>query len=246
MNIKSLFLKMLDQILPPRCAVTGDVVAEQGMLSPAGWQSLTFIASPFCRVCGVPFAFSDPTLSGVEMLCPDCTESQPPFSAARAALVYDAGSRDLILRFKHADQTQLAVTFAPMLARCGGEILKEADMIVPVPLHRWRLLRRRYNQSALLALGLARECGKPCIPDALHRLRATPPQGHKRAKDRARNVRKAFTVKPGIDLRGRKIILVDDVYTTGATVRECAHALNNSGAAAVYVLSVARVQKGNY
>lgn len=241
MNIKVLFLNMLSQILPSRCAVTGDIVAEQGMLSPAGWQSLTFIAPPFCRTCGVPFAFTDPTLNGTDMLCPDCTETPPPFAAARAALVYDSSSRDLILRFKHADQTQLAVTFAPMLARCGGDILKDADMIVPVPLHRWRLLRRRYNQSALLAAALGRECGVRCVPDALHRLRATPPQGHKRAKDRAANVRKAFTLNPGLDISGKKVVLVDDVYTTGATARECTRALNDAGAAGVYVLSVARV-----
>jgi ComF family protein len=116
-------------------------------------------------------------------------------------------------------------------------------MIVPVPLHRWRLLKRRYNQAALLAWGLARETGKTCLPEALIRIRQTPPQGHKRARDRVANVKRAFAVNPrdAERLAGRSVLLVDDVFTTGATLRECAQTLLGAGVRDVHVLTVARV-----
>ena len=213
----------------------------QGLLSPAAWASLSFIAAPFCDCCGLPFGFETDEASGA--LCSLCLIETPPFKTARSALIYDDVSRDLILGFKHGDQTQSVPVMVPWLKQAGADMLADADMLVPVPLHRWRLLKRRYNQSALMAAALARAVSKPHCPDALLRIRSTPPQGHLKAPDREKNVRHAFTVSPTrkARIKGCKIILIDDVFTTGSTVRECAEALLSGGAASVGVLTLARV-----
>lgn len=241
---KSIFMKGIDIILPPRCIVSGEIVSAQGMLSPAAWQELRFISAPFCALCGMPFEFDSAV--GVEdgAHCAVCLDDPPPFARARAALVYDDSSRGIILKFKHADHLHAVPTLVPMMMRMAADMIVDADLIVPVPLHRWRLLRRRYNQAALLAIGLARTAEKRCLPDALIRTRSTPPQGHRRAKDRAANVRRAFAVNPRHDMRGLKVLLIDDVYTTGSTLRECTKTLLDAGAMRVDVLTIARVLKG--
>lgn len=228
---------MIDLILPPRCIVSGEIVAEQGTLASRVWQDLRFITPPFCSLCGYPFEFE----AGADARCGACIAEAPPFTAARSALVYDDVSRELILKFKHGDHLQAVPTLAGMMARAGGDVMDGADVIVPVPLHRWRLLRRRYNQAALLAIALSRKTGVACVPDGLLRVRATESQGHMKAKDRADNVRKAFVINPKKSVAGKIVVLVDDVYTTGATVKECARALLQGGAEEVRILAVARV-----
>lgn len=236
---KSIWIRAIDQILPPRCVVSGEVVAAQGTLSAKVWQSLKFITPPFCAICGYPFEFEAEENS----LCAVCLADAPPFASARSALAYDDASRELILKFKHGDHLQAVPTLVGMMMRAGGDALAKTDVIVPVPLHRWRLLRRRYNQAALLAWGLARETGKVCLPDGLLRMRHTPSQGHLKAKDRAQNVKKAFKVNPrhGSAIEDKAVLLVDDVFTTGSTVRECTKTLLDAGAAEAHVLAVARV-----
>ncbi|MDB5491822.1 MAG: comF [Micavibrio sp.] len=211
----------------------------QGTLAAKVWQDLQFITPPYCALCGYPFAFE----AGPDSRCGPCLAEAPPFAAARSVLVYDDVSRELILKFKHGDHLQAVPTLAGMMNRAGGELITGAQVIVPVPLHRWRLLRRRYNQAALLGLSLSRVTGLRCVADGLLRTRATPSQGHMKAKDRSENVRKAFTVNPRQveAIAGRVVLLVDDVFTTGATVRECTKALLQAGAAEVRVLAVARV-----
>ncbi|MEM6781212.1 MAG: ComF family protein [Pseudomonadota bacterium] len=233
--------KILDMVLPPRCVVSGKQVDRQGMIAPDVWSGLRFIGSPQCAKCGLPFDYE------VEenTICAGCIENEPSFKSARSALVYDDGSRDLVLRFKHADQMHSVLAFLPWLRSAGANILKDADFLVPVPLHRWRLLKRRYNQAAVIAQALGRDIKMPSIPDALLRVRSTPSQGHLRAKERAQNVKKAFAVNERRTerMKGKTIVLIDDVYTTGATVNECTRALLDGGAEAVHVLTLARVVK---
>jgi ComF family protein len=158
-------------------------------------------------------------------------------------LRYDAQGRRLILPFKHADRTEIASVLAPHMVRAGRALLHDADLLVPVPLHRARLFHRRYNQAALLAKAVGRLAGRPCLPDALLRSRATASLGEKSAAERAVEVAGAFAVRPSrvASLAGRRILLVDDVMTSGATANACAAVLLAAGAGSVDVLVAARV-----
>ncbi|MGH1398196.1 MAG: ComF family protein [Alphaproteobacteria bacterium] len=251
-KIKEIAHIALDTILPPRCVVSGDMVDRQGMVAPHVWAAMDFIHDPMCVKCGVPFDYAASgmaEIAGFEgdegLECMQCLDYPPPFASARAALRYNDESRDLILGFKHGDQTHAALAFVPWLMNAGREMLGQADVIVPVPLHRWRLLQRRYNQAAIMAHYVSKESGVPHVCDFLVRKRATATQGHLSFDERRKNVRKAFEVngKYVDDVKGRSIILIDDVYTTGATVKECAKALKRAGAGEVHVLTLARVVK---
>ena len=230
---------VLDAILPPRCLKCGEIVADHGALCGQCWPALRFLGAPCCACCGLPFEFD----MGENSLCAACIADRPLFDRARAALVYDDASRDLILRFKHADRIDGAATFAGWMARAGAELIAAADVIAPVPLHRWRLVRRRYNQAAVLAKAIARERGKLAVPDLLVRRRATPSQGHLGRSQRQRNVAGAFAVHPGRRqaAAGARILLIDDVLTTGATAEACVRTLRSAGANAVDLLVLARV-----
>jgi ComF family protein len=232
----------VDTVLPPRCIVSGQMVERQGMIAPEIWAGLVFIAEPFCATCGFPFDFE----VDKDSLCASCLANPPPYTSARSALKYGDVSRDMILGFKHADKTHAVRAFIPWLKRAGAEMLKDADMLVPVPLHYFRLITRRYNQSAVIANALSHETGIQIIPDLLKRTRATPSQGHLTAKQRFRNVRRAFAINSRHDVKDKTIILVDDVYTTGATVRECAKVLKKAGAKDVHILTLARVVREGY
>ena len=242
--VQSVLTQALDTVLPPRCVVNGEIVEVQGMISPQAWSELDFIGDPMCASCGFPFDFEVEEGS----LCAGCLEHPPPYEKARSALTYNDISRDIILGFKHADKTHLVKAFVPWLRRAGQEMLQEADMIVPVPLHRRRLLARRYNQAALIAKALAKEQGLQCEVDLLERVKATPSQGHLRIKERYKNVRRAFALNPKakVDVKGKTVLLIDDVYTTGATVKECTKVLLKAGASKVYVLALARVVRDGY
>lgn len=232
---------VLDALLPPHCLTCDEPVAEQGTLCAGCFRGLHLLTPPFCRICGVPFLHAGQ--GGAEALCPACRERPPAYEAARAALRYDEGAKRLLLPFKYADRTDLAAPLAARMARAGAELLARAEVIAPVPLHWRRLLARRYNQAALLARRLAAASRMPCIPDLLRRARPTPSLGERGAAERALLVEGAFHVLPAAARRvaGRRVLLVDDVMTSGATAEACALALREAGAAAVDVLAAARV-----
>lgn len=236
----------LDAVLPPQCLSCGRLVDATGTLCAACWTKITWLAPPLCSCCGRPFEF-DPRPRGDDeaLLCGSCVREAPDFARARAVFVYDEASRGLVLGFKHADRTHGAPAYGRWLARAGAELLAEADIVAPVPLHWTRLAMRRFNQAALLAGTAAAESGRQCIPDLLVRSRRTPQQGEKNRTERARNVRRAFAVHPrhAAAVAGRRVLVVDDVFTTGATIGECTRTLLGAGAAAVDVLTLARVVK---
>lgn len=229
----------LNAVLPPRCLSCGTLVDRSGALCGTCWPEVAFLAPPYCVCCGLPFEYD----LGPEALCGACTRAQPAYGRARAVMRYNDASKRLILGFKHGDRTDGAPAYGAWLARAGAELTATADLIAPVPLHPWRLLGRRYNQAALLAHALGRETGLPVVSDLLVRRRYTPSQGRLNVAARRRNLVGAFAVKQGRQeaLEARRVLLIDDVLTTGATVSACARALRRGGAAAVEVLVLARV-----
>lgn len=234
---------LLDMVLPPRCLKCGTEVATPGSLCAACWGQLRFIAAPHCARCGLPFDYDPVGGDQTDLVCGACIARPPPFDRARSVLAYEEASRPLLLGLKHGDRTDSVPGLAAWLARAGAPLWQEADIIAAVPLHRWRLLHRRYNQSAMLALALGKQTGRTVLPALLRRHRATPSQGGLTAKGRARNVAGAFDIHPALrnPVRGARILLIDDVFTTGATVGECARVLRRGGARGVDVLTLARV-----
>ena len=229
----------LDVLYPPLCASCSCRVDEAHSLCADCWRKISFLDGACCTLCGLPFEV-DP---GADLLCAACHADPRDFDRARSLFAYDENSKALILAFKHGDRLDHAPAFARWLERSGRELMHEADLIVPVPLHRWRLWRRRYNQAALLAQRLARSSGKTYAPLVLRRRRHTVSHGSAgSAKARRRNVLGAFAVTAPDQVRNRNLLLVDDVFTTGA-VEACARALKRAGAARVHVLTLARVVK---
>ena len=231
---------VLNLLFPPLCIGCRAAVAEPGALCANCWQDIRFLDGPMCECCGLPFEFD----AGEGTLCAACQARPPAFDKARAVMRYDEASRGPILALKHGDRLDLVPGFGRWLGRGGGALLEEADIILPVPLHPFRLWRRRYNQAAEFARTLSRRSGKPAALFALVRSRDTPSQGAMRsAKARRRNMLGAFKVPAGHKsaIAGRNVLLIDDVLTTGATADACARALKRAGAAKVFVLALARV-----
>ena len=226
-------------IWPQRSLITHRELAGPGALEPELWAKLQFLSEPLCARCGMQFEIA------VEpgQVCGACTAKPPAYDRARAALIYGDVSRELVLGLKYQGRRDGLAALSGWMGSAGKELLAEADLIVPVPLHYFRLVRRGFNQSGWLAASLSKSSGVRFSVDALKRTRATPIQGRLSADGRRRNVQGAFRVRNGRKklVEGKRIVLVDDVMTTGATAEACALTLKRAGAACVDVITLARV-----
>ena len=238
-GLRGSFRAVLDVALPPLCPACREPVEDQALCA-ACWSKLSFIARPYCERLGIPFAYD----VGQGLLSMEAIADPPAYNRARAAVRYDDVARALIHAFKYGDRLDLAPTLGRWTASAGRELLADADALVPVPLHWQRLWARRFNQSASMAQAVSAVSGVPVLAhSALKRVKATAHQVGLNQAERAVNVQGAFRVPPEgkADITGRRLVLVDDVLTSGATVEACTRALLRAGAANVDVLVFARV-----
>lgn len=224
-------------IWPQRSLITGREVAGPGPLEPEHWAKLHFLSDPLCACCGTPLDLAVEE----DQLCGACLVRRPAYDRARAALAYGEVSRDLVLALKYQGRRDGLDLLSRWMASAGADLLQDAELIIPVPLHYFRLVRRGFNQSVWLAAALARRSSAQLCVDALRRVRATPIQGGLSAEGRRRNVQGAFQVRREARIKDKKILVVDDVLTTGATAEACSRVLKRAGARCVDVLTLARV-----
>lgn len=229
---------VLGLALPPTCIACSSITATPGGLCGTCWGGLSFISRPFCERTGAPFPHD-----GGPAVSPEAALDPPAFDRARAAVTFDGTARDLVHKLKYADRLDLAFAMARLMVQAGGDVIAGADLVVPVPLHPLRLWRRRFNQAALLGRHVGTASGVPVRTDLLSRRRATSSQTRLGRAERRSNVSGAFAIRGDAAsvIAGRRVLLVDDVYTTGATLDACARAVRRAGAAGVDALTFARV-----
>jgi ComF family protein len=230
---------LLDIVFPPRCHCCKSTTPSGAIhICSDCLQKMEPLVSPLCPVCGIPFL----TEGGIDHSCSSCAMDHPPFAAARAPFMYDGPVKQMIHHFKYERKIALRRPLALLVARHLEHFAAEAapNLVIPVPLHPKRLRQRGYNQAVLLGETVARQWRLPFCRTNLRRIRWTEPQIELPATERLRNVKGAFAVADPSRLRGKRVLLIDDVYTTGATVMECSRTLRRAGAIDVFVATVAR------
>ena len=239
MRVHPSLAPIVDIVFPPRCPLCGAATAGQSGLCTACWNELAIPGEPSCALCQRPFGASIPDGS----ICAPCLASPPRHDGIAAGTLYNDASRKLVLTFKHGRRIALAPMLARFILARLSPVVGPDWLIVPVPLHRWRLWRRGYNQAALLGRELARARGATLLVDGLIRRKQTPPLGGLGRTARARMLGGAIALNPrrGAQIRGARIVLVDDVLTSGATTSACVSALKRAGAAEVVIACFARV-----
>ncbi len=229
---------LIDVILPPRCLICGKSIHTNNGLCSNCFAKINFISSPYCLHCGRPL----PLLNDEQHYCASCLSGKNDFRLCRSAVKYDEYSKKLILDFKFSDCLENKTLLVNWLFLAGQDIFKEGiDLIIPVPLHYTRLFKRKYNQSAVLASGLSALTGISVNYKSLQKVKHTAPQISCSGRQRLKNVKKAFEVVRAEDIKDKRIVLIDDVFTTGATLGECSKALKKAGAKSVDALTIARV-----
>ena len=233
------FKKLINLILPPRCINCGKIVDEDNSLCVDCFNKMRFISKPYCQICGTPFESSDDL---AQSICGKClSKKRKNFALERSAFIYDESSKNILLSLKFRDKISYAPTIAKLMLQAGADIFNEnPDLIIPVPLHYMRLLQRKYNQSAMLASEISKQTGIKTDLFSLKRCKNTTPQVKFAGRERVKNVRGAFMVKNPQNIKDKSIVLIDDVMTTGSTLKECAIVLKKAGAKKIYALTAAR------
>ena len=238
-KLKRIVVFIFNVFLPPRCLICDTIVQDRNGLCPKCFSKVNFLTDRCCPVCGRPYTF--PIDEGESLVCGKCLTKPPKFNYSRSVFAYDNFSRGLILPLKHTDSTESVPYLANLLYLRGKDLITKSDILVPVPLHWRRLMKRKYNQSGLLVNALSKLCKKPYLSDVLVRVKNTQSQGHKTRKERQENIKDAFAIRHQEKIKGKTILLVDDVYTTGTTLNECAKLLKENGVKEVNVLTLAKV-----
>ncbi len=242
MVIGNILNSIVNFVFPPQCYVCKKILESEDGLCFECLSKINFITKPRCSCCGIPFEFN---IEGKnkKLLCPKCMLKYYRFDECISSVRYDDISKKIILPFKHGDRTNFAKFMAKIMYTSGKSIIEKSDIIIPVPIHFTRMLKRKYNQSSLLCKFIGKRSNKPVLYSLLIRKHATASQGHFSLTQRKQNILGAFTIKNPDKIKGKNILLIDDVFTTGATVNECSKILKQNGANKVYVLTFARAVK---
>ena len=235
---KAIWRGLLQGLTPAHCLVCAASVQEAASVCVVCWQKLRILEAPVCDVMGTPFAYDQ----GDGSVSAEAIAMAPQWRKARAAVLFDDTSKEIVHRLKYGDRTEAGMFMARLMARAGRHLIAETDVIIPVLLHWTRLWKRRFNQAAFLAQHVARASGKTYALMVLKRTRATPPQVGLDAEARRKSMRNAFAVSAHSKIKGRSVLVVDDVRTTGATISACVAKLQAAGATHVDVLTFALVQ----
>jgi ComF family protein len=236
-QIKKLCKNSFDLLFPARCFLCNSITAETGLCVDC-WQEINFISPPYCKKCGHPFDVE----IDKNVLCGNCISSPPPYKQAFGLFKYDEHSRKIIHKIKYSDKTNFIPYFTNILSFGAKEIIGKVDIILAVPMHRLKYLSRKYNQSQLIAYNLAKQNRKLYYPDLIIKAKVNKPQSGLSKKERKANVAGVFAVKEKYraTMKGRKLLLIDDVMTTGETINACTKLLLKKGCKSVYVLTLAR------
>lgn len=233
--------KIIGLIFPPKCVLCEKIVEDEDTLCLDCWKKIRFIKKPFCDKCSTPFDFNIDD----HAVCFACLKNQPLYKKARSAVVYNSHTAKIIFKFKFYDKTHLKRFMAKCMAKAASDILPDIDVLIPIPLHKRRLIYRKYNQSLLLANEIAKLSGKTVIRDFLYKTKHTAPQASLKQADRKSNLRDKFAINPKYlaqieAYKNLNFAIVDDVITTGSTVNECVKVLNGAGIKNVYAISFAK------
>lgn len=223
--------------LPNVCVLCRCPCDDGGAFCSSCWNEIEFLKEPLCNICGTKLDFLDDDFK----TCIHCLEQSPSYKKHRSLMIYNQKTSPIILRLKHSDEQHIAAKMIPLLEACGKDLINACDFIAMVPIHWIKLFFRQYNQSALLAQKIATNAKKPFVANLLSKKKYTSSQQGKTYKQRYKNVKNSFIVNQNMDIREKNILLVDDVYTTGATVNACANELIQAGAKNVFVLTLAKV-----
>lgn len=234
--------KLTSAILPYRCMICEEILGDTPGLCTKCWTNVRFIEKPFCSKCSMPFEYD----MGDDGLCGRCIETEPKYNSARSLFVYDDHSKKMILKFKHGDAIHSGRVFADWIVTKYGEILAKGEVLVPVPIHWSRLLLRTYNQANVLAKAIHTQCPHlQYLPAGLQRIRRTQSQGNLSKEMRLANIKGSIVTPDAMisAIKNKRIILIDDVMTSGITVSECVKALKKAGAKSIDVLTLSMVVK---